>query len=1137
MAMRIVLKHSSAENALPSATQLPSTGEIALNYNGNNAFLTCLDSSGDIHQIGGIKVGPGAPTTPAIAAMWLDTAGSDNILKVWDGSVWQEVSGSGGDFNSGPTPPGSGNSIGDVFFDTTNNQLLYWDGSAWQPIGGGDVTSVFGRTGAVVAAEGDYDLDLLGDVSTAGAVDGSLLQYTAATGSWGPGSPGAVVVNLDYTNAPNQGTITNDSGTNAVIPLANGTNAGLTIENYTTAEKDKLALIDAGAEANPDAGRALTYDTSTTPDTLNADIASTAQLGVVQIGSGLSVTGTGEISVDATGTDIGVDLTYTANGLNAGTVNNTGGDDATIPIATTTTAGLFAEKAKLDGIEPGAEVNVDVDLGYTAAADKGTVTNTAGDDAVLPLADGTNAGLTIENFTTALKDKLDNLDDIGVSPTPPSSPNLGDLWIDTSQCPPVLNIWDDCSNPGNPTWTPIGDGTPSIPAITFDVRITDSGSSGNVVGQTLTAVADNIAGGVAPEVKGYKWFVDNVEDVTATTNTRVIVSSDVGAEITCMITCGEPGDTAADVTKTATYGKTPAEPEIDFNAIITDSGPNGNKVGETLTAVAQSISGGVAPVEYAYQWYSDGAAAALPAGAQKEIEILNYDIGRTITCEITVAEPDGSNAVTKTATYGKTPEAAGVINKPTVLTPPDGAGIGAITYTPKTSAIDAGGVNEIENGIDATPYLGTTVSESGPVNVPPTGDDIFSPEPAQWSGFFTTIMSGSSSSGSASVRFLAPIINPPDEDLTVDYALSIQELPASFKVIVQGTLSSIERTYTSIISTPETITVDNSVGDITRIIIRGDTIKANTLVTFAVRKISIGSTPIGKTYEKYTELTLTDSNTYNNADDSDMSTPISTTFVAGDTVNNGAGATGTLTADADDAGPTIVLTDVTGTWSVGDEVINDKQVTEFGPSADDLEFTSSVPSGTDITTYAFATWEVDTDSLFGSPMTTPKAITAGAIQELLPAERGAITLAADTEYHVRVKYDSADPAGVTSVYSDANHFQTSSAVRTANPSFLAYDADNNKSVNDLDIVDRFGVDPTADNTRLGIYELTEQPTSTVAGYVPEGDKYKPIIDLSEPLEQAQAEAAQANARLDEANATIEEIRADFEARIAALENP
>ena len=103
--------------------------------------------------------------------------------------------------------------------------------------------------------------------------------------------------------------------------------------------------------------------------------------------------------------------------------------------------------------------------------------------------------------------------------------------------------------------------------------------------------------------------------------------------------------------------------------------------------------------------------------------------------------------------------------------------------------------------------------------------------------------------------------------------------------------------------------------------------------------------------------------------------------------------------------------------------------------------------------------------------------------------------------------------------------------------FTAYDADNNKSVNDLDIiVARYGVDPTADNTSLGIYELTEQPTGAVAAYVPDGDKYKPVIDLSQPLEQAQTEAAQANARLNEANATIETMRSNFETRIAALES-
>ena len=55
-----------------------------------------------------------------------------------------------------------------------------------------------------------------------------------------------------------------------------------------------------------------------------------------------------------------VDLDYTSDGDNAGTVTNSAGDDAVIPIATDTVAGLFTgeEKQKLASIEEGAEANL-----------------------------------------------------------------------------------------------------------------------------------------------------------------------------------------------------------------------------------------------------------------------------------------------------------------------------------------------------------------------------------------------------------------------------------------------------------------------------------------------------------------------------------------------------------------------------------------------------------------------------------------------------------------------------------------------------------------------------------------------------------------------------------------------------------
>ena len=1394
-------------------------------------------------------------------------------------------------------------------------------------------------------------------------------------------------VNLSYSRTSTGGTVNNSAGDNAPIPLVDGTYAGL----MAPGDKTKLNGIDTGADVNPTAGRALTYDGST----LDADIATASDFGVVKIGSGLSIDDNGILTASGIAA---VNLDYEA-AENQGKVTNSAGDDAVIPLADGTNAGLFtaAEKTKLSGIETGAQKNAAVNLDYEAAENQGKVTNSAGDDAVIPLAKGDKAGLTIENFTTALKTKLEGLTDIDVGSDPPEGPSDGDLWIDTGECPPELKIWDDCSDIGNPSWTPIGGGTPPIPAITFDVSITDSGTDGNVVGETLTAVAANIAGGVDPIVKGYKWFVDNVEDTAATTNTRVIVASDIGLEITCEITCGEPGDPAADVTKTATYGKTPAASAINFTAAITDSGTDGNKVGQTLTAVAQSISGGLSPVEKAYQWYSNGIPEAGPEGAQKEKDILVSDVGETITCEITVAEPDGSNAVTKTATYGRTPELEAVINKPTVLTPPDGAGIGGdITYTPKTSAIanvngstltltDSNTYNNADGSAMPAPISTTFVAGDtvkGKVVSPGPDTPAFSTTFYEGVGFgsdaaetviptginntnkalvwtknrdkgatpggnhylWTTSFDGNLKSNDRDGLGTSPsyaqasytsnsAILPSDlsgngwslagdnyvawnfraapgffDIVTYDGTSETTEIPHSLGstpgvVIVKKTTAasqwsvyhsslgptkyielnapSPEKTTsyywndTSPTSSVFTVDTNSDVNELNhkyvaylfadtpgKIKCGGyDGIGTDQIIEtgFACAWVMIKSTknsdnwkvfwreapaeemlfpntndPETPTYSglRMDEPAVPDQNGFS-VDGQDIANKNGETYIyvaiAKDVVAGEIPPTGTLTADADDAGPTISLTNVTGTWEDGMEVVNDKELTEFAPSAADLQFTSSVPSGTDITTYAFATWEVDTDSLFGSPMTTPKAITAGAIQELLPSERGAITLAGDTEYHVRVKYTSSDPAGVQSQYSDANHFKTayipqdgwnlvtiptdrrwqeiaygdgkyvavgedggqrlmistdavswsertvpqdmwrvltygdgkfvavalqggangvmwstepfggwslaslptsidnisgivyggdkfvvvgqtgstkvvwandpagpwtgailpennfwmdvtygsgyyvaiassgtsriawatnpngpwtansnvpdaeyraitygdgkfvavaargsagviyaedptgtwttatngaafgdaiaygdnkfltvsengpnnisyaedpagpwtavaapvdqgwhrvmygggkfvslayegtdqlmwSETGKAASALFTAYDADNKKSVNDLNIVERYGVDPTADNTHLGIYELTEQPTGAVAAYVPEGDKYKPIIDLSRPLERAQAEAAQANARLDEANATIETIRADFEARISTLES-
>ena len=125
----------------------------------------------------------------------------------------------------------------------------------------------------------------------------------------------------------------------------------------------------------------------------------------------LSYNGSTWVPVSAASIAIDVDLGYTP-APDKGTVTNTAGDGATIPLANGTNAGLTlnnyttTEKDKLAGIEDGAEANVGTDLGYTPAADKGTVTSTTGSNAEIPLGNGTNAGLSLNNYTTAEKNKL-----------------------------------------------------------------------------------------------------------------------------------------------------------------------------------------------------------------------------------------------------------------------------------------------------------------------------------------------------------------------------------------------------------------------------------------------------------------------------------------------------------------------------------------------------------------------------------------------------------------------------------------------------------------------------------------------------------------------------------------------------------
>jgi hypothetical protein len=80
--------------------------------------------------------------------------------------------------------------------------------------------------------------DAASDGKRYGRQNGAWTEITTAGGT-----------NIGYTAAADKGTITSSTGTDATVPLADATNAGL----FTAAEKTKLGNIADGAEVNVNA--------------------------------------------------------------------------------------------------------------------------------------------------------------------------------------------------------------------------------------------------------------------------------------------------------------------------------------------------------------------------------------------------------------------------------------------------------------------------------------------------------------------------------------------------------------------------------------------------------------------------------------------------------------------------------------------------------------------------------------------------------------------------------------------------------------------------------------------------------------------------------------------------------------------
>lgn len=234
------------------------------------------------------------------------------------------------------------------------------------------------------------------------------LQVQGIQGPAGTGGGGGGSTNLAWDAATR--TISSDTGTDAVITLADGTNAGLmssasfialgtalqpgAIIPWTNVSgKPTFATVATSGSAADLTGilPAASFNDTTHGNRGGGSL----HANVIAGGAAGFMTGADKTKLDgiAAGAQVNVptDLSYTAA---TRILASSTGADVTLPLVVAAgDAGLMtgADKTKLDGIAAGAQVNVPTDLSYTASTR--LLASSTGADVTLPLATTTDPGL------------------------------------------------------------------------------------------------------------------------------------------------------------------------------------------------------------------------------------------------------------------------------------------------------------------------------------------------------------------------------------------------------------------------------------------------------------------------------------------------------------------------------------------------------------------------------------------------------------------------------------------------------------------------------------------------------------------------------------------------------------------------
>ncbi len=265
----------------------------------------------------------------------------------------------------------------------------------------GPVRSVAGRAGDVALSVGDVSgVAALASPAFSGtptaptpstADSSTRLATTAFVKAQGYVTTATAGVSAVTGTAP---IVSSGGATPAISILAATTSAP---GSMSAADKAKLDGIAAGAQVNVPTNLGITGTadartiTSSTGTNVTLPVATTSVAGLMAIGDKAKLDG---IAAGAQ-LNVATNLGYTAAASN-GTVSSSTGNNATLPAATTSLAGLLTapDKAKLDGIAAGAQVNVATNLGVSAGTTSGpTITSSTGSNVTLPAASTTASGV------------------------------------------------------------------------------------------------------------------------------------------------------------------------------------------------------------------------------------------------------------------------------------------------------------------------------------------------------------------------------------------------------------------------------------------------------------------------------------------------------------------------------------------------------------------------------------------------------------------------------------------------------------------------------------------------------------------------------------------------------------------------